>query len=143
MPSEEPPINAVDTAGELRDQSAPSLSKSWSSRALRVRIEEQGTTVLLRLIGEFDRGCVGRVEAALQALSAAHIRRVVFDLKGLSFLDSKGLTAILRANERARAEPFELVVVRPRGLASRVFTLTGAGAQLKVVDHMPLPHRTA
>ncbi len=133
----------VSSAGELWDQSSPWLSESWSSRALGVRVEEQGTTVLVRLIGEFDRACVGRVEAALQRLSEGDIRRVVFDLKGLSFLDSRGLMAILRANERSRTEPFEVVVVRPRGLASRVFTLTGAGTQLQIVDHIPRTNGTA
>lgn len=133
----------VSAAGEPPTQSPASRLESWSSRALGVRVEEQGTTVLLRLIGEFDRACVSRVEAALKRVSAAHTRRVVFDLKGLSFLDSEGLMAILRANERARSEPFEVVVVRPQGLASRVFTLTRAGAQLKMVDHVPRPGGTA
>lgn len=136
-------MGPVVSAGEPSDQSGPSLSESWSSRASGVRVEEQGTTVLLRLSGAFDRACVGRVEAALQRLSAAHTRRVVFDLKGLRFLDSTGLTAILKAHERARTEPFEVLVVRPRGLASRVFTLTGAGAQLKMVDQIPRTNGTA
>jgi anti-anti-sigma factor len=136
-------MGPVVSAGEPSDQSGPSLSESWSSRASDVRVEEQGTTVLLRLSGAFDRACVGRVEAALQRLSAAHTRRVVFDLKGLRFLDSTGLTAILKAHERARTEPFEVLVVRPRGLASRVFTLTGAGAQLKMVDQIPRTNGTA
>jgi len=102
-----------------------------------MRVEEQGTTLLLRLMGEFDQACVGRVEAALERVSAAHTTRVVFDLQGLSFLDSGGLMTILRANERARTEPFEVAVVRPQGLVSRLFTLTRAGEQLTILDHIP------
>ena len=44
------------------------------------------------------------------------------------------LTSILRADERARAAALDLVVVRPRGTANRVFTLTRAGQMLKMVD---------
>ncbi len=124
-------------AGELSGQSAPPLSYSSSSCHLGMRVEQQGTTLLLHLTGEFDQACVGRVEAALKRVSAAQTRRVVFDLQGLSSLDSRGLMTILRANEWARTEPFEVVVVRPRGLVSRLFTLTRAGEQLTILDHFP------
>jgi len=127
---------SVSPAGEPSSQSAPPPSKSLRSDAFGVRVEQQGATLLLRLRGEFDRACVGHVEAALGRISAI-TKRVVFDLQGLSFLDARGLKTILRANERARTEPFDVVVVRPLGLASRVFTLTRAGEQLALVDHIP------
>ncbi|MDQ3675660.1 MAG: STAS domain-containing protein, partial [Actinomycetota bacterium] len=70
----------------------------------------------------------------LERVSDAYTRHVVFDLRELSSLDFAGLHTILRANERARSAAFDLVVVRPRGLANRVFTLTRAGEQLNMVD---------
>ena len=89
----------------------------------------------LRLMGEFDMAAVGRVENALdRVFEAPATSRVVFDLRRLTFIDSEGLRTILRANERARAERVELVVVRPRGTAGRIFTLTRAGEQLDMVD---------
>jgi anti-anti-sigma factor len=127
---------SVSPAGELSSQSASALPESSKGCALGMRVEEQGSTLLLGLTGEFDRADVGRVEAALDRV-AAQTTRVVFDLQGLSFLDAGGLMAILRAHERARTEPFELVVVRPQGLASRIFTLTRAGEQLTIVDDIP------
>jgi anti-sigma B factor antagonist len=89
----------------------------------------------LRLTGEFDLAGVGRVEDALDGVfRAPSPSRVVVDLRGLTFLDAAGLRTVLRADERARAAAVELLVVRPRGLASRVFTLTRAGAALCMVD---------
>jgi anti-anti-sigma factor len=86
-------------------------------------------------MGEFDLAAVGRVENALsRVFRAPVIRRVVFDLRGVVFLDAAGLGTILRANEQSRAGGFELSVVRPRGLANRVFTLTDAGRELSMVD---------
>jgi len=86
-------------------------------------------------MGEFDLSGVGRVENALDVVfQAPTTRRVVFDLHRLTFLDAAGLRTILNANERALAGAFELVVVRPRGTASRVFTLTRAGTELSMVD---------
>jgi anti-anti-sigma factor len=112
-----------------------------SSRAMpyaavfHLTVEESGATSHLRLMGEFDRAAVGRVENALdRVFQAPTTRRVVFDLRRLIFLDAAGLRTILRANERARARAFELVVARPRGTANRIFTLTRAGQELSMVD---------
>ena len=124
----------VSLQGEASRQSPPPLLPAVGSHAFCLRVEELGNTVQLHLTGEFDLAGVGRVEAALERVSGEHTRHVVFDLTDLSFLDSAGLHTILRANERARSAGFDVVVVRPRGLANRVFTLTRAGQQLKLVD---------
>ncbi|MEA2330453.1 MAG: anti-sigma factor antagonist [Thermoleophilaceae bacterium] len=101
----------------------------------QLAVEERGSTLFLRLMGEFDLAAVGRVEQALgPVFEAAAARRVVFDLRRVTFLDVAGLRTIIRANEGARARAFELVVVRPRGTANRVFTLTRAGEKLKMID---------
>jgi anti-anti-sigma factor len=100
-------------------------------------VEESDTTLLLQLAGEFDLAAVGPVEHALDRLSSApKPRRVVFDLRGLTFLDLAGLRTILRADARGRAEAFEVVVVRPRGTANRGFTLTRAGEELSMVHDL-------
>jgi anti-anti-sigma factor len=89
----------------------------------------------LRLSGEFDLAGVGQVENALdRVFQAPATRRIVFDLCRLRFLDVAGLSTILRADQRARAAAVELIVVRPRGPANRVFTLTRAGAELNMAD---------
>ena len=91
--------------------------------------------MFLRPLGEFDLAAVGRVENALgRVFEGPATSRVVFDLRRLTFLDSAGLRTILKANERARAGAFELVVVRPRGTANRIFTLTRVGKELRIVD---------
>jgi anti-anti-sigma factor len=101
----------------------------------QLSVEESGATSHLRLLGEFDRAAVGRVENALdRVFQAPTTSRVVFDLRRLLFLDAAGLRTILRANERARAAACELVVARPRGMANRIFTLTRAGRELSMVD---------
>ena len=127
--------NALPAAERSSRVDSP-LSKSLRSGAFAMQVEEQGSTLLVRLRGELDRACIARVEVALEHVSR-FTRRVVFDLRRLSFLDVAGLKTILRANERARTQPFDVVVVRPQGLASRVFTLTRAGERLTVVDHIP------
>jgi anti-anti-sigma factor len=143
-----PKRSSVGRQASLRVLFAPlrPLVAAWrgareSSRAVpyaghfQLTVEESGATSHLRLMGEFDRAAVGRVENALdRVFQAPTTRRVVFDLRRLRFLDAAGLRTILRANERARVGAFELVVARPRGMANRIFTLTRAGRELSMVD---------
>ena len=128
---------ASDSA-ELSSRPAQPPLHSRAGDALALGVEQAGATLYLRLSGEFDRSCVKRVEAAL-ARAAAVTRRVVFDLRGLSFLDLAGLKTILGANERSYSERFDVVVVRPRGLAGRIFTLTHLAEHLTLVDLPPEP----
>jgi anti-anti-sigma factor len=105
----------------------------------QLTVDESAARSRLRLVGEFDRAAVGQVERALaNVFRAAPTQQVVIDLRLLSSLDTAGLLALLRAHDRARACLFELVVVRPRGIANRVFTLTRAGQVLSMVDE-PVP----
>ena len=100
-------------------------------------VREFRNTLHLRLTGDFDMSGVPAVENALDRLDEAPApRRVVFDLRGLTFLDIAGLRTILGADARGRAEEFEVVVVRPRGTANRIFTLTRAGEELSMVDDL-------
>lgn len=131
----------VSDAGQVNVSAAGQLAAAGprprSGHPFRLGVEQDGGTLYLHLAGEFEWECVGRVEAALERVSKAHTRRVVFDLEALSFLDVAGLRMLLRAHERARTEPFDVIVVRPRGLVNRVFTLTRAGRELTMVDGVP------
>ena len=101
----------------------------------QLSLEESGERSHLRLVGEFDRAAVGRVEQALDnVFRAPPTKQLVIDLRPLTFLDTAGLLTLLRTHDRARACAFELVVARPRGIANRVFTLTRAGEALSMVD---------
>src|SRR3954447_23768964 len=104
---------------------------------LILAVEESDSRLRLRLRGDFDLAGVGAGEGALDRLSPPPApKRVVFDLRDLDFVDLAGLQTILRADARGRVEAFEVVVVRPRGRANRVFTLTRAGKQLSIVNEL-------
>ena len=94
-----------------------------------------GSTLCLSLAGEFDWAVTGRVEGALSA-NEPPPEQVVFDLTGLTFIDLTALKVILKTQERANARAFQVRVVRPRGLANRIFTLTRAAETLEMVDRL-------
>jgi anti-anti-sigma factor len=102
---------------------------------LVLAVEESDSTLRLRLTGDFDGAGVGAVEQALDRLREAPApRRVVFDLRGLAFLGLAGLRTILRTDAKGQTDAFDVVVVRPRGTANRIFTLTHAGERLSIID---------
>ena len=95
-----------------------------------------GATLCLKLAGEFDWAVVGHVERALENAGDIGLKHVVFDLSALTFIDISGLKVILGADERAQANGFDVTVVRPRGLANRIFTLTRAGETLEMTNRL-------
>jgi anti-anti-sigma factor len=101
-----------------------------------LEVERDGTTLCLRLAGEFDWAVIGHVEGALEKARGTPTEHIVFDLRALDFLDLAGLGTILKANERAARERSNVTVVRPRGPANLIFMLTGADGRLAMVDHM-------
>jgi len=115
----------------------PRGSPPRAERSFHLSMQHDDATLHLRLTGALEWGCVGRVEAAVDQASQVRASRVVVDLRELDFLDLAGLRALLRANDRARAERFELIVVRPRRQVRRIFTLTRAGKELTMVDRAP------
>ena len=101
---------------------------------LRMTIEDSASTLVLRMAGDLELDGIGRVMAALDRLDVAQTTELVLDLRELAFLDLAGLTTILRANDYCKSHHIAVTVIKPRGLASRVFTLTRARLELHLVD---------
>jgi hypothetical protein len=64
----------------------------------RVDVERRASVAVLHVSGEFDLCAVDRVEAALARATGDRTDRVVFNLRGVSFLDVCGLRTLLRAD---------------------------------------------
>lgn len=60
--------------------------------------------------------------------------RVMLDLSGLSFVDSAGVSVLIKAKQTAEANARELVLRRPTEQVERVFALVGLADWLAVED---------
>ena len=106
--------------------------------ALSLSVEEEPDySLVLRMKGELDLASVGQLMAALDRVDVDQTAQVVFDLRELAFLDLAGLSMIIRANEHCKDHAIPVTVIKPRGHASRVFTLTRAHRELDLVDLEP------
>jgi len=61
-----------------------------------------GARVILALRGELDIASVASVQEALDELTAAGWTSIVLDARELTFIDSMGLSLLLRADRTAR-----------------------------------------
>jgi anti-sigma B factor antagonist len=85
--------------------------------------QEHGTA-LLRPAGELDMSSVPQLEASLRAAVEGGARHLVVDLRGLDFMDSTGLTLLMRWQRESRRDGFELALVRGDERIHRLFELT-------------------
>ena len=101
------------------------------NNAVELRIEtsqDHGTEPTIALSGELDSSNAERLETAVSALLAERPRRVVFDLSQLRFMDSAGISVLVRL-----AGQVETVQIRdPSPIVRRVIEITGLAGVLQV-----------
>jgi anti-anti-sigma factor len=93
-----------------------------------------GTTVM-RLDGELDMSGTFVLEPQLDELTAEEEgSEVLFDLRGLKFIDSTGLAALVGAHERLRQAGRPTRWVRGSDDVQRVFKVAGFEGVLEFTD---------
>jgi anti-sigma B factor antagonist len=92
-----------------------------------------GTVTVVAVGGEIDVHTAPQVDDALAAVAAPG-SAVVADLTKVEFIDSTGLSVLVRALARARDEGGSLGVVAPTERVTKVLRLTGLDAVLSVYD---------
>jgi anti-anti-sigma factor len=101
------------------------------------RVRANGPDLVIALYGEIDLRVSESFEATMRRLIAQHRPRVLqFDLAGLDFLDSTGVSVIVRLWRLSRRERCSLRVVNPEGMVRHVLEITGA---LALVGDVPTP----
>jgi anti-anti-sigma factor len=91
---------------------------------LRIERRREGDAIVIVLVGELDLASAPELERELREAEASGPTRVLIDLRGLGFMDSTGLQALLRARERASSNVYELALRRGPHQVQRVFELT-------------------
>jgi anti-sigma B factor antagonist len=80
-----------------------------------LRIERHADLVLMRLFGEFDHSTSAAVQDQLDDLLLRHSntcpRRLVFDLRGATFMDSSAIQLLLDTQKRCRAKACQMALL--------------------------------
>lgn len=101
----------VSRAADGRTMLEPQLTQ------IEIDIEElwlgQGASVM-RLVGEIDMATVDQFRQAFPALSKRHLRDVVIDTTGVTFMDSTGLHALIEGKRIIHEKGTNIVLVASR-----------------------------
>jgi anti-sigma B factor antagonist len=98
---------------------------------LTVEASDDGDRRTITLAGELDMATAGRLEEAVGAALEGAQHELVIDLSHVSFMDSTGLRAVLRARRACGDAGRELFVVPSEGGEQRhLFNVSGVIGEL-------------
>jgi anti-sigma B factor antagonist len=89
----------------------------------RTRFEEGQTIVAV--CGELDLATVAQLYESLAPLIDAHPRELTLDLAGLGFIDSTGLSLIVRTSKQLKEHEGTLALAHPTAPVRRVLEIVG------------------
>ncbi|HYZ27624.1 MAG TPA: STAS domain-containing protein [Thermoleophilaceae bacterium] len=98
-----------------------------------VSSHREGATLIVAPRGEIDLATVDIVKAAVER-ELQPGDDLVFDLRGVAFMDTSGLRYLLELAERSSREEFVLRVIRGPRAVQRVFEISGVEGRLPFVD---------
>jgi anti-sigma B factor antagonist len=101
---------------------------------LRVEVRSDGGATVLALGGELDLASSPMLEAELKRVGAQNPELLIVDLRELAFMDSTGLSALVRAYHRAREAGGRFGLVNGPPQIQRLLSLTGIGDRIAVVE---------
>jgi anti-sigma B factor antagonist len=103
---------------------------------VQVTVEQLGGATLVRVVGVVDALALPKVSRALTDAQREH-SPVIVDLQGVSFMDSRGLGALLAANERSREGAAPVRIYRPSEAVRRLLSVSGVAPVFTEVDDLP------
>ncbi len=112
------------------------LESETVSDQVSVIVVSRTQAVVVTVEGVVDAVSLTDVSRALSDAQQGAIP-VVIDLSGVTFMDSRGLGALLAANERTREGAAPLWIHRPSDPVRRLLDVSGVGQVLVEVSEIP------
>ncbi len=100
----------------------------------RVEVRSEGRAAIIAVSGELDLASSPSLEVELERVSDADLELLVLDLRRLEFMDSTGLSVILKAHQRLADEGRALYVVRGSQQVQRLLDVTGVAERIQLAD---------
>lgn len=101
---------------------------------LSVEVHNSDTAVVVGVSGELDLASSPALESELEQGAASDASLVIVDLRRLEFMDSTGLSVLVRAHQRAIENGQQFGVVKGPQQVQRLLSLTGVAERLTLID---------
>jgi anti-sigma B factor antagonist len=106
----------------------------------RVEVDRRGEVCVVRLHGEVDISNAQEVSEAIEAAVPRDALELAVDLTGTDYLDSAGVSLLVRLAERLQARRQRMTLVAPSGSAVRaVLEITGVPNLMPLRPHVDGP----
>jgi len=89
---------------------------------------------VLAVSGELDLASSSTLEDELARVGDSDSAVVIIDLSGLEFMDSTGLSVVVRAHQRAQEKGRRFGLVKGRPQVQRLLSLTGVAQRMPLAD---------
>ena len=110
------------------------------STPARVESEQHGSRCVVGIVGEIDISNAQEITAAIEAAIPRDAIELTVDLTSTAYIDSAGVSLLLRLSERMQARRVGLSVVAPPGSPVRaVLELTGLPRVMTLVTSLDQP----
>jgi len=93
-------------------------------------VSREADHAVVAVRGELDAATAPSVSDTVSALTRDGLAGVVIDLDDVSFVDSRGLSALLESHREATHRNMTLTVMNPQPAVQRLLRLTGVDAVL-------------
>jgi anti-sigma B factor antagonist len=100
----------------------------------RADVRSDGRTAVIVVSGELDLASSGALEDELARVTESGATHVVIDLRELEFMDSTGLSTLVKAHQRAEEAGQKFGLVRGPQQVQRLLSLTGVEERLTFAD---------
>lgn len=107
------------------------------AEGVRVRVEERERGTVVHVAGVVDARALEQVSRALTDAQRADEHPVYVVLAEVTFMDSRGLGALLAAHERQREGAAAVRIVQPSEPVRRVLEASGVGSILTEAEAVP------
>lgn len=88
-------------------------------------VERRPGHTVLRVAGDLDLETAPRLLAGAEPHPAATDEALIIDLSQLNFIDSSGLSALIRINQRVTDTGRRLEIIAPAPQVAKAFEITG------------------
>jgi anti-sigma B factor antagonist len=99
-----------------------------------VKVHHEAGAAVVTLSGELDIAAAPSLEQQLETVFAAPPAQLIVDLRELEFIDSTGLSVLVKANQRAESDGLRFGLAGGGTQVRRLLSLTGIAERLTVAD---------
>jgi anti-sigma B factor antagonist len=100
----------------------------------RVDVRNEEGAAVITVTGELDLASSPVLEERLHQVFDSDSEIVILDLRELDFMDSTGLSVVVKAHQTAEAAERALCLVKGPPQVQRLLSLTGVADRLRVLD---------